>query len=217
MTSSDDGMLGSMWTERGRAEYLAGIDALVDELRRHARLVAGLDREHFDHDPDTRRTYWTSQDLVHRAIAAANDREIDWAGSASLPAVEVDAAGEDAEEIELIDLDDDCVRPRGDVLTLVGRWDLDIVDPERLLAAGREAYTRLHGLEDPMFAELSVTDALEAASALLEAPSWGELEVPGATVALGAYWQFVQHDEPLGDLDDPEDGDPFDIVRNGSP
>ncbi|WP_347041024.1 hypothetical protein [Brachybacterium nesterenkovii] len=211
MTMPDDDP-DMMWTAEGRERYLEGVEVLVEQLRRHARLVAGLDREHFDHDPDTRRTYWTSQDLVHRAIADANDRELDWAGAMSLPAVEVDADGEDAGDIELIDLEDEAVRPRGDVLSLVGRWDVDIVDPERFLAAGRAAYTRRHGLEDPVFAEVSVTDPLEAAAALLESPTWPELEVPGASVALGAYWQYVQHDEPLADLDDPEDGDPFDIV-----
>lgn len=208
------------WTDEGRERYLAGVDALVEELRRHARLVAALDEERFEHDPDTRRTYWTSQDLVHRAIAAANEREGDWIGVHSLPAVEVDEDGADVGEAdlgdlgELIDLDDGRIRPTGDVLSLVGRWDLDLVDTERFIAAAREAYATRHALSDPSLAEASVTDPLEAAAALLEVPSWPELEVRGASIALGAYWQYVVHDEPLAEPDEPEDLDPFDIVRD---
>lgn len=224
MTTPDDGAPETFWTPAGRERYLAGVDALVEELRRHSRLVAALDEEHFDHDPDTRRTFWTSQDLLHRAIAASNERETDWIGTRSLPETEVDEDGADVGEAglaelgdadELIDLDDGRIRPAGDILSLVGRWDVDLVDPERFLAAARAAYTARHGLSDPTLAEASVTDPLEAAAALLEEPSWPELEVPGASIALGAYWQYVVHDEPLAEPDEPDDLDPFDIVREG--
>lgn len=210
------------WSEQTRARYLAHMDALVDELRRHARLVAGLDEEHLHHDPDTRATFFTSHDLVDRAIRQAAESELDWSGTASLPFVDVpDVADLDSldglDSVDgfdglFADLDEEADEP-GQVVSLVGRWDVEIVDAPALLAAGRAAYAELHDLSDPTLAELSVTTALQAAEALLESPGFPELEVEGATVPLGAFWTFVQHTEPLADPGLGPAGDPFDIIR----
>lgn len=219
MTTPDDHSASAFddfdpqWSEQSRARYLAGVDDLVEELRRHARLVAGLDQEHFHHDPDTRRTFLTSQDLLDRALGRAAAAEADWIGTTSLPFVELEAE-EDLDSLdELDDLEDD-LEGAGEIVSLVGRWDLEILDEQAFLEAGRAAYARLHSLADPSLAEANVTDPLQAAAALLESPAFPELEVDGASAPLGAFWTYVQHTEPLSEADGLGRSDPFDIARD---
>ncbi len=219
MTTPDDHSASAFddfdpqWSEQSRARYLAGIDGLVEELRRHARLVAGLDEEHFHHDPDTRRTFLTSQDLLDRALGRAAAAEDDWIGTSSLPFVDLDA-DEDPDSLDELDELDGDLEGAGEIVSLVGRWDLEILDEQAFVEAGRAAYVRLHSLSDPTLAEANVTDPLQAAAVLLESPTFPELEVDGASAPLGAFWTYVQHTEPLSETDGLGHTDPFDIARD---
>ncbi|MDO5662745.1 MAG: hypothetical protein Q4G40_08625 [Brachybacterium sp.] len=201
------------WSDAARDRYLRSVEALIEELRRHARLVGGLERERFQHDPDTHRMYVTSEDLLHRSIAAVTDAELDWSGSSSMPYVEADEE-EDLEELDdLLGQIDEEEREAGEIISLVGRWDIEVVDREAFVAAGRAAYAEFYELVDPSLAELSVSDSLQSAGALVQLPQFPELEVDGATVPLGAFWTFVQHTEPLTPSTDLDSSDPFDIAR----
>lgn len=199
-----------MWTPQAREAYLARVEALIGDLRRHARLVAALEQTHVDHDPDTRQTMWTSQDMLQRAVNAANDAEFDWSGSSSLPWADL---GDDEDDVPDVPLDEDESEliASQSVISLVGRADFRIVDPEAFIAAGRRAYLRLYDLDDEELAARNVTTPLEAARALLEAPGFAELEVPRASEAFGAAWTYIAHEGSDDWISDP---DPFSIARS---
>lgn len=194
------------WTPRTRFAYLQAMDALLADLRRHARLVAALDEKHFHHDPATRAMWFTSVDLVQRALNTAHDAEVGWTTAPSLPSVDLSEEDDDAPDLGPL-----AAEPGGDVISLVGRWDVRVRDMDAFLAAGREAYSRLYDLEDAAFAEASVSTPTEAAAALVDSPDWPELHIPGVSDPAAAFWQFVQHDgSDMGWVD--EGDDPFDIL-----
>lgn len=210
-----------MWSDQARERYLTRLEGLIEDLRRHGRLVAALDEEHVDHDPDTRALMWTSQDMLQRAMEAVNDAEVEWSGSLSMPWVSV-LAEDDAEDADGFvpedeGLDDpldgqDGAETDDRVITMVSRSDLRLTDEAAFIAAGRAAYLRRHAEADPDTAAQEVVTAADAAQALYDPPAAALAEPPAGAEAYGAMWAFVLHEQDAQWMDA---ADPFSLEGYG--
>jgi hypothetical protein len=136
-------------------------------------------------------------DELALAVAAWNDRVADHTGAYPLL---LDDAFEDDEDDE--DEDDEEPEIAGR-MSVISRWDLGVVDPEALLAAGRTAHRHNRPDETEADAAAAVTNLASALYAITHDAGEPWFDVPGVEVMHGARVYLVP-DEPLGLLsDDP--------------
>lgn len=192
----DDELDETQWTDAARERYAASAEALISEIRRHVELTAGREGRQRELGP-----WFESAEDVHDAVVAFTDAEFDWCGSTSIKVrVDEDDDWDDDEEDE-----DEEV---GDVLSVVGRWDFRVTDPEAFLSAGRRAYAETWPDDTAEDAEIAVQTPHNVVSELLHGRGLDRLEAaPG--IESSQYW----FDSLVHDGSETDEEDPFAIVR----
>jgi len=194
---TDEDEAETQWTAAAKSAYEARAEEFISALREHVRLTAeraGRQAEGAQYVPSV-------QHLV-RAAAAFDDAEFDWCGSFPLGI----ASDEDEDE------DDDEDATDASVLTIVGRWDYEVVDFGALVAAGRAAYASVWPVDTAEDAAVAVPDAAAAAREIAHASGWSALERADGLEPIADRTLLILHDDDSADwLDD--DGDPFAIAR----
>ncbi|WP_404385468.1 hypothetical protein LL946_05210 [Knoellia locipacati] len=187
----DEDVEDTQWTEAARERYAASAEQLIAQIRRHVELTTGREGRQRELGP-----YFESTDEVHEAAVAFTDAEFDWCGSTS---IRVHTHKDDEDDDNWNDEEDE----EGDVLSVLGRWDFRITDPEAFLAAGRRAYAKTWPGDTAEDAEIAVQTPHNVVSELLHGRGLGRVEkAPGVEVR--QYWTttFV-HDGTEVDEDDP--------------
>lgn len=136
------------------------------------------------------------------AVAEWNERAFDHTGTSPLLLEEIEAGDLDDEDDE----DDEESLPLEGQISVVSRWDLDVVNSAELIAAGHAAHRRHRPEETDEDADVAVHDATSAVTAIT-GEAW-ELwfEIPGVLVLSGVR-VFVVPDERLEPLSvEPETG-----------
>jgi len=185
----DEDVAETQWTEAAREHYAASAEELIARIRQHVELTTGRKGRQRELGP-----YFESAVEVHEAAVAFADAEFDWCGSTSIK-VHTHEDDEDYDE-----WDDD---EAGDVLSVLGRWDFRITDPEAFLSAGRRAYAKTWPDDTAEDAEIAVQTPHNVVSELLHGHGLGRVEkAPGVEVRQFWTTTFV-HDGTEVDEDDP--------------
>jgi hypothetical protein len=122
------------FSQQTREALDLSVDALIEGLQRHAKLLSGM-RGGSSEMPAVHET----NAEVERLIAAWNERVSDHTGT--LP---VSLQGfDDEDDEELLEGEEAAELVDGEPLTVVSRWDLQVVDTDELMQAGREAHKRV--------------------------------------------------------------------------
>jgi hypothetical protein len=176
------------WTVETRSAVEAATDELVAAVRSHVQLVSGL-RGGSSEMP----AVFDANRIVEKAIDAWNERVFDYTGTfvVSLEG-KYDEADDEGDELD----DEDDPVAEGAALAVVSRWDLLVIDPQALVAAGREAHKRLRPEELDEDAEAAVAGVGQALDALTH--ERGELwyDLPGIEVVRGIR-AYVAPNEPV--------------------
>jgi hypothetical protein len=196
----DDDYAETQWTPEARTSYGQRLEQLHTALDAHAALV--LDRTGRDSEM---KAYFASADRVKRAAAAFDDAEFDFCGSFPLQ-IEVD---EDEFEDEEADDDGERWEPAA-VIVAVGRWDLNVHDPDAFIAAGREARREAYPDETDQERGEAVERPEQAAYEIAHARGWDALvNAPGVFRFVDSMTFIPQPDyQGMG-------ADPFAIARFG--
>lgn len=143
-------------------------------------------------------------DRLRSVVGAFDDAAFDLTGVSPLG---VDAWDEDEEED---DVDDESGDAGGPVLTVVGRWDYRVTDPDALLQAGRRGYLAHWSDDTDEDAAFHVQDVVSAANEIIHGDAVHRLdETPGLEQVRFAT-ALLTHD---GGDDGTFDDDPFGIAR----
>ncbi|GGB80090.1 hypothetical protein N798_01065 [Knoellia flava TL1] len=193
----DDELDETQWTDAARESYAASAEALIAEIRRHVELTTGREGRQRELGP-----WFESAEEVHEAAVAFTHAELDWCGSTSIK-VRIDEDDWDDDEDD--DEEDEEV---GDVLSVVGRWDFRVTDPEAFVEAGRRAYAEAWPDDTAEDAEIAVPDVGAAVAALMHPPTLDQLE--GAE---GLDMAMVWAETYLHDGSETDEEDPFAIVH----
>lgn len=189
----------SQWTAPAKEAYAARAEELIAALRDHAQLTlerTGRQAEGAQYVPSVQR--------LLRAAAAFDDAEFEWCGSFPLGIAADDDDDDDDESGD--------ESAEAGVLTVVGRWDYEVVDAEALVAAGRAAYVNLWADDTHEDAVAAVSNAAEAAREIVHADGWGALERANGLEAIADRTVLILHDDDSADWLHDE-GDPFAIAR----
>jgi len=180
----------TQWTDAARERYAASAEALIAQIRRHVELNTGREGRQRELGP-----YFESADEVHEAVVAFTDAEFDWCGSTSIR-VHVD-------EDDWDDDDEDDEEEVGDVLSVVGRWDFRVTDPEAFLAAGRRAYAETWPDDTDEDAEIAVQTPHNVVSELLHGRGLDRLEDAPGIETSRCWVHSLVHDGSETDEEDP--------------
>ena len=195
----DDDYEDTQWTEAAKRAYGLRAQELIEALQAH--LTANLTRSGRQKEL---QPYFESADRVMASARAFNEAEFDWCGSFPLGLRPDANEGEDEE-----DLVDELVG--GDILSVLGRWDLRITDEDAVLAAGRAAYLRAWPDDTQEDAEIRVQNVGDAAGELVHADGLTGLHAPAGLQLQRDVTGFVVHE---GEDDETFDSDPFGITRD---
>lgn len=171
------------------------VAALCEALQRHARQVGEM-RGGSSELP----ALFEANEEVARLIDAWNDRVAEHTGT--LPVTLLD--DEDDEDDFEDDEDDDDELTDGEVLSVVSRWDLLVVDPGALLRAGRAAHQRLRPEENDEDAAVAVPGPGHAMYSILHEIDEPWHDMPGVEVVSGTR-VFLLPDETPAALSDDDD------------
>jgi hypothetical protein len=183
------------FSQQTREALGLSVDALVDALQRHAKLLSGMRGGSSEmpavHDANAE---------VERLIAAWNERVVDHTGT--FP-VSLQGFGDEDDE-EILEAEEAAELVDGEPLTVVSRWDLHVVDTDELMQAGREAHMRLWPDENDEDAAVAVPNVGQAVYALLHEHGEPWYDLPGIEVVRGvrAYVRPIDPPTPLSDEDD---------------
>ncbi len=140
---------------------------------------------------------------IERLIHEWNERVGDHTGTWP---VLLERRGDELEDIDSDD-DDDVLRlSDGEPISVVSRWDLQVVDAVALIEAGREAHKRLQPRENDEDAAFAVPDAGRALYALLHEAGEPWHDMPGVEVVRGVR-AYVRRHVPAGPLSPEDVGD----------
>lgn len=142
-----------------------------------------------------RRSLFDRNEALAEAVSEWNERAFDHTGTTPLLLEEIDE-----EEFEDEADDEETVEVEGQV-SVVSRWDLNIVDLPELLTAGRAAHRRLRPEETEKDATVAVASASHALYAITHEAGEPLFGIPGIDV-LGGARVYVVPDEPLQPLPD---------------
>ncbi len=186
------------YTAKSRRQLKAATEAFVELLQQYTTDALAMNGGSAEMPALFRR-----RDQLQRVVEAWNDRVFEHTGTVGLFLDEDEDEGDD---------DGDDPGPPAEQLSVVSRWDLDIVDAEALIEAGRAAHQRMQSAENAADDAVQVDGVCTAMYSIVheaeEEPPWFEL--PGVRVRGGAR-MYVQPDEPLELPDD--DGPSLDVVR----
>ncbi len=144
---------------------------------------------------------FTANDALRSAAVAFDDAAFDLTGTAPL--------GLEAWDDDDDDESDGEVRPSGPILTVVGRWDYRVTDPEAVMEAGRRSYLAHWTDDTDEDAHVHVQEVESAAGEIMHGDAVHRLdETPGLEQVRFAT-TVITHD---GDDDVTFDDDPFAIV-----
>ncbi len=162
------------FSEPTRNALNAAVEDLVEALRRHAQHVGGLRG-----GSGEITGIFAANAEVEELIAAWNERVVDHTGTfpVSLLGRDAEADEDDGELEEMLN---------GDPLTVVSRWDLQLVDTAALVQAGRDAHRRVRPEETEDDAGVAVSGPGQALYALLHEAGEPWYDLPGIEVIRGA-------------------------------
>jgi hypothetical protein len=185
------------FSQQTREALDLSVDALIEGLQRHAKLLSGM-RGGSSEMPAVHET----NAEVERLIAAWNERVSDHTGT--LP---VSLQGfDDEDDEELLEGEEAAELVDGEPLTVVSRWDLQVVDTDELMQAGREAHKRVWPDENDEDAAVAVPNVGQAVYALLHERREPWYDLPGIEVIGGAR-VFVRPIDPPTPLSSEDDLD----------
>jgi hypothetical protein len=184
-----------LFSQQTREALGLSVDALVDGLQRHAKLLSGM-RGGSSEMPAVDE----ANDQVERLIAAWNERVDDHTGTSPVSLQGFD----DEDDEEILEGEEAAELVDGEPLTVVSRWDLQVVDTDELMQAGREAHKRLWPGENDEDAAVAVPNTSQAVYALLHEHGEPWYDLPGIEVVRGAraYVRPIDPPTPLSPEDD---------------
>ena len=194
--------LDTQWTSIARVAYEARAQELAQTLLEHVALTSGRNGRQRELEP-----YFSSADRLSRAVAAFAEAEFDWCGS--FP-VSVRGANDEEGDDEWEDEDDNSDAP---VLSVLGRWDYRIVDPQVLIQEGRAAYLTAWPDDTEDDAEVRVQTTEGAVRELLHAGVLQPLEQSEGLYSLISIVEVVTH---AGTPEQEFVDDPFAILPPSS-
>jgi len=182
----------AQFSEQTRTALETSVAELVAALQRHAGLLLTL----HGGSADSHKIFAANEDVA-RLMDAWNERVFDHTGT-----FPVSLAGLDDDDD---DVDDDVPEPAdGEPLTIVERWDLELVDAAALVAAGREAHVRTWPDETDDDARVAVESAADALYALRHERGEPWYDVPGIQVIYGARAYLRPDERPEGPSDEED-------------
>jgi hypothetical protein len=181
-----------MFSEQSRQALQDAAARLIESIQRHTGVVSGMSGRTTENEAQ-----WAANEQVARAVAAWNDRAFDHTGTNPVLLVDLDDDSEDPGDLE--EADDGLVL--AGVVSIVSRWDVGVVDPDALLAAGRAAHLRLATQEMDEDAAIAVPDAVAALYAVTHEAGEPWFDVPGVEVLCGAKVYIVPDDPRSPDLE----------------
>lgn len=126
----EDKLVDTQWTGTAKAAYARRAEDFMGALQKHVELTLGRQgrmRELADYAP--------SQLAVSEAANAFADAEFDWCGSVPLTLIPDDEDDEDWD-----DEHEESACGSNGVISVVGRWDYRVTDPDALVESGRRAF-----------------------------------------------------------------------------
>jgi len=197
---TDDRDVQRQWTDRARDTYAAQGEELIKALRKHIELTLARSDRH-----EAQAEYTQSAERLRRAAAGLDQAEFDWCGSFPLGLGALEWDDLESDDQNAVDMD-------VDILTVVGRWDYQVVDGAALMSAGRASYAALWPESTNEDAASAVEDLAAAVREIAHRSGWGALDaVAGLQSAAFTTSVILHHDEDTSWLDD--DADPFAIAR----
>ena len=191
--------LDTQWTAAARAAYVARARELSQVLLEHIALASSRSGRQRELEP-----YFTSAERLSKAVADFAEAEFDWCGSFPVSVRgETDDEGEDEWEAE----EDDSDAP---VVSVLGRWDYRIVDPQLLMQEGRAAYLTAWPDDTQDDAEVRVQTTEGAVRELLHAAVLQPLERSEGLQSLISAVELVTH---AGTAEEEFMDDPFAILH----
>jgi len=189
--------LATQWTAAARAAYEARARELAQTLLEHVALTSGRSGRQRELGP-----YFSSAERLSTAVAAFAEAEFDWCGSFPV-SVRSAEAEEDTDEWEEA-ADSDIA-----VLSVLGRWDYRIVDPQMLIREGRAAYLTAWPDDTQDDTEVRVQTTKAAVAELLHAGILQPLERSAGLQPLLSTVELVTH---AGTPEQEFNDDPFAIL-----
>lgn len=194
--TEDDLDLGpEQFSEQSRTALTTAVEDLVEALRRHAEHVGGLRGG----SSEIAGIFEANAEL-ETLIDAWNERVADHTGT--FPVALLGRGGDEDEDGD--DGGDFAEVVDGDPISVVSRWDLQIVEVAALVRAGREAHRRLRPDETEDDAAVAVPGPGPALYALLHEAGEPWYDLPGVEVIRGAR-AYVRPEEAVLPLADEED------------
>jgi hypothetical protein len=138
---------------------------------------------------------------IERLIGAWSSAVLDHTGTIPVVLGGFDDETEDEQDDEHVDGDEDLT---GETLSVVSRWDLQVLDAAALLQAGRDAHRRNEPQETDGDAELAVPDVALALQSLLHERGEPWYDVPGVDVVAGLRVYVRRDEQPPVLLSDDE-------------
>ena len=198
--------LDTQWTSAALNAYEARAQELAQTLLEHAALTAGRNGRQRELEP-----YFSSAERLSRAVAAFAEAELDWCGSSPVSVRGAnDEEGDDEWEDDDEDDDDSSDAP---VLSVLGRWDYRIVNPQILIQEGRAAYLTAWPDDTEDDAEVRVQTTEAAVRELLHAGILQPLEQSEGLDSLISTVELVTH---AGTPEQEFVDDPFAILSPSS-
>lgn len=190
------------FSERTRTALNAAVEELVVALRRHAGRVGSLRG-----GSSEIAGLFEANAEVERLIDAWNERVAEHTGT--LPVSLLGRDDEDENEEDL-DAEDDFIGVGdGEPISVVSRWDLQILEAAALVQAGRAAHQRLRPQENDDDAAVAVPDAVQALYALLHEAGEPWYDMPGVEVVRGERAWFRPDEPATTPLRDDDDEAPI--------
>lgn len=180
------------FSEESAAALRDAADRLAAAVVRHASTTAAMSGRSSELP-----AIFELNDEIRRLAAEFNERALDHTGTTALL---IDSAEEWDDE------DDDDYPPIPETVeyvSAVSRWDVAVLDPQALLAAGREAQRQRCPQDTPEDAAIAVPDVGRALQAILEVQGEPWYEMPGVAVTRGVRLLIAPSEPP-----EPYDGDP---------
>lgn len=179
------------YSERSRTGLREATARLIEQLQRYADEALAM-RGGSSELPEL----YERNDALTDALAAWNDRVFDHTGLDALTLGGIDDEENDEDDQDAEDGDLEELPAIEGQVSIVTRWDLDILDVKALIEGGRAAHRRKESRETEEDAVVAVPEVSEALHAILAEVGEPWFATPGVKPVAGAR-VFVVPDEPL--------------------
>jgi hypothetical protein len=194
------------YSDQSRAALTEAARQLVEQLEAHTSYLLGLRggtaelMELFDR-----------QEGIATVARAWNDAVFDHTGTSAL---NLDDPYDEEDDEDREDEDDE--EPDGEVVSVVSRFDLRVVDEDAVRAAGREAHRRLWPQENEADALAAVPRVADALYSIRHEAGEAWFDIPGIEPIAGAR-VFLAVDETYEPPHDDEDDDDEPLAEVAAP